>query len=36
MVPPRLILPFVGFILSPIKSLLLETNEIIYKENDTG
>ena len=31
---PSLILPFVGFILSWIKSLLLETNEIIYKENN--
>ena len=30
---PNLILPFVGFILSWIKSLLLETNEIIYKGN---
>ena len=33
-VMPSLILPFVGFILSWIKSLLLETNEIIYKENN--
>ena len=31
---PSLILPFVGFILSWINSLLLETNEITYKENN--